>query len=68
MKTELETLKAMYPSATKADIMEGISERNWAAVSKYARHRLGLHRTKSAKGRAMRVGKAEAKQKKEGKK
>ena len=46
----------MYPYAMKAEIMAELLGRNWTAVSKYARHKLGLHRSRKAKGEAVQLG------------
>lgn len=65
LKTEIETLKQMYPSESQADIMAILPGRGWTAVGKYARSRLDLHRTRKAKGLAVVEGLARAKRKKE---
>lgn len=46
----------MYPTATRSEILAELPGREWTAISKYARHKLGLHRTKKAKGEAVRSG------------
>jgi hypothetical protein len=63
LKSENETLRRLYPSATKAEIMAELPDRNWVAVSKYARHKLGLYRTRKSKGLQMLAGRLEAKKK-----
>ena len=65
LKSEVLIIKEMYPSATKADIMAALPGRDWTAVSRYARHKLGLHRSRKAIGLAVIAGLAEAKRKRE---
>ena len=66
LKSENETLRRLYPSATPADVMAELGpERNWEAVSKYARHKLGLHRSRKSIGLAVSEGLAKGKKKRE---
>ena len=64
-KSEVEILKEKYPSASEAEIMSILSGRNWTAICKYARSKLGLHRTRKAIGLAVSKGLAKGKRKRE---
>ena len=51
-----EVLRALYPDATKEEIMSALPNRNWKSICEQA-HALGLHRSFAAKGKAIRKGK-----------
>lgn len=65
LKSEIATLRRMYPSASKADIIAELPGRDWTALSAHARRKLGLHRTRKAIGLAVLAGMAEGKRKRE---
>ena len=65
LKSENETLRRLYSSATPTEVMAELAGRNWASVSKYARHKLGLHRSRKAIGLAIVEGLEKAKRKRE---
>ena len=65
LKTEVESLKRMYPSASEAEILVEVPGRSWMAISKYSRTKLNLHRTKKAIYLAVLAGQAKAKLKEE---
>lgn len=51
-----EVLRALYPDASKEEIMSAIPNRSWQSICERA-HALGLHRSYEAKGRAITEGK-----------
>jgi hypothetical protein len=65
LKSEVAALKAMYASATKAEIMAELPGRNWIVVCRYARFRLGLYRSRKAKGLAITAGRLKGQRKRE---
>lgn len=65
LKSEVLIIKEMYPSASKADILAALPGRDWTPIGRYARYRLGLHRTRKAIGLAVLAGLAEGKRKRE---
>ena len=68
LKSEILVLKAMYPSATREEILAKTPGRSWTVLCEYARHKLNLHRSRKAIGLAVVEGLAKAKQKREEKK
>lgn len=65
LKSEVVILKRMYPSALKADILAALPGRDWTAIGRYARYRLGVYRTRKAIGLAVLAGLTEGKRKRE---
>ena len=50
------TLQALYPDASKEEILKAIPNRSWHAICETA-HYYGLHRSYAEKGKAIREGK-----------
>lgn len=66
LKFEISVIKEMYPTEIEDDIMIKLPGRNWTAISKYARSKLRLNRSRKAIGLAVIAGLVEAKRKREG--
>ena len=59
LKSEDETIKKMYPSATKAEIQAAMPDRSWDGICVHAR-RKGIHRTTEARAREIDLGRVDA--------
>ena len=60
LKVEETFIRAHYPTATRAEILELIPGRTWAQIGVHAR-RMGILRTTKARGDSIREGRKELK-------
>jgi hypothetical protein len=60
LKAEEEAIRELYPTATRFEILSRIPDRTWGEIGVKAR-KMGIHRTKEAKGESVREGRKKLK-------